>query len=112
MTTYIKINNELYPASAINGKAFDREWDDRQSKAITLAMTHAEAAELFIDGLAWSIVQDSPTEEDPQHQDEYDNSDFNVAGDITDHRDGTVTVKMGRPTDLEEAYELLYGGEL
>lgn len=35
---------------------------------------------------------------------------FNIAGDVTDHRDGTVSITMGRMTDLEEAYELLYGG--
>lgn len=41
----------------------------------------------------------------------YDNSDYCVAGDITDHRDGTVTVKMGRLTALEETLELIYGGD-
>ena len=32
-----------------------------------------------------------------------------MAGDITDHRDGTITVKMGRLTALEETLELIYG---
>ena len=41
---------------------------------------------------------------------EWDNSEFCLAGDITDHRDGTITVKMGKLTDLEEAYELMLGG--
>ena len=45
-------------------------------------------------------------------RDEYDNSDFNIAGDVTDHRDGTMSIKMGKATDLEDAYELLYGGDL
>lgn len=40
---------------------------------------------------------------------EYDHSDFCFAGDITDHRDGTLSVKMGKKTDLEEAYEMLFG---
>lgn len=34
---------------------------------------------------------------------EWDNSDYCVAGPITDHRDGTLTVKMGKYTQLEEA---------
>ena len=32
---------------------------------------------------------------------EYDNSDCCLAGDVTDHRDGTITVKMGKPTAAE-----------
>jgi hypothetical protein len=32
---------------------------------------------------------------------EYDNSEYNIAGEITDHRDGTVTVKMGKFTAEE-----------
>lgn len=107
---YLRIGQVLYPAS-FSGKVNDNEWDNRMSKAITLDMTHATADELFVDGLEWSIVEDIPTEEDPQHREEWDNSDYSVAGDIIDHRDGSITVKMGKPTDLEEAYELLYGGE-
>ena len=99
--TSIKINNELYPAS-ISGKMQDHDWDDRQSKAITLTMTPAAAAELFVDGLEWSIVDE---------EEEFDNSDYSIAGDITDHRDGTVTVKMGRPTALAEKTEHLDAAE-
>ena len=32
---------------------------------------------------------------------EWDNSEFNLAGDLTDHRDGTMTVKMGKFTTEE-----------
>ena len=53
---YIKINDTLYPAT-VSGKMQDREWDNRESKAITLTMTYATANALFVDGLAWSIVQ-------------------------------------------------------
>ncbi len=34
---------------------------------------------------------------------EYDNSEYNVRGDILVHVDGTCTVKMGKPTELETA---------
>ena len=37
----------------------------------------------------------------------YDNSAFSVAGPVTDNRDGTVTVKMGKITDREALEELL-----
>ena len=109
---YIKISENLYPAT-ISGKAADREWDNRESKAITLEMDYYTAIALFVDGLAWSIVQESEVEVDGEattQREEFDNSDYCVAGSLTDNRDGTMTAKMGKLTELEEAYELLLGG--
>ena len=37
-------------------------------------------------------------------------SEYNVLGDVVKHNTGIATVKMGKTTELEEAYELLYGG--
>lgn len=110
----VKINNNLYPASVL-GKVMDMEWDKRESKAITLEMDYETAMATFVDGLAWSILCDSEpfindNGEEVVNTEEFDNSDFCVAGDITDHRDGTVTVKMGKFTELEEAYILILGG--
>lgn len=101
---YVKINDVLYPAT-VHGKVSDTEWDGRETKSITLAMDYATAAELFINGLVWNIV-----EENSNVTREYDNSAFVLAGDLTDHRNGTITVKMGRLTPLEEAYEIMFGG--
>ena len=108
--TYVKIGGTEYPAE-INGKLGDREWDGRDSKAITLTMGYSEAATLFVNGTAWSIVQrenvpaldenGQPTGETTEQVSEFDNSDYSVAGSITDNRDGTVTCKMGRPTETE-----------
>lgn len=113
--TYFKTNNIEYPAS-IAGKMIDRDWDNRESKAITLEMTYAEAAQLFVDGLSWSIVQrdtvpvydesGNPTNETTEQVQEWDNSDYNVAGSITDNRNGTCTCKMGKKTQLETEQEL------
>lgn len=126
MTTYIKVAGELYPAT-INGKISDWAWDNRDSKSITLAMTHAEAEALLPDGTPWAIVQKnevpvqnedgtpkldaSGKQEVKEKETEWDNSDYSLSGDIVDHRDGTVTIKMGKPTDLEDAYEMLLGGD-
>ena len=102
--TYIKINDTLYPA-AINGSLQDRLWNDRASKSITLAMDYATALALFVDGLNWSIVMDVEKEQEDGSivtvQEEYDNSDYSMAGSITDNRDGTLAVKMGKPTQIE-----------
>lgn len=117
--TFIKINETLYPAT-ISGRVTDKDWDNRESKSITLEMDYATAAKTFVDGLKWSIVQreEVPTYDDygkqtgtETNETEFDNSDYNLAGDLTDHRDGRITVKMGRLTDLEQAYEIMLGGK-
>lgn len=115
---FVKINSTLYPAT-VSGKIIDREWDSRESKAITLEMDYATANRTFVNGLAWSIVEKQEVSvynensviigtEIKEH--EYDNTEFNIAGDIIDHRDGRITAKMGKLTELEQAYEMMFGG--
>ena len=110
MSIYIKVNNTEYPA-AISGANNDRTWDGRDAKTITLTMTHAEVAALLPDNTPWSIVQrdmvdvmdeqGKPTGETKEVVNEYDNSEYSLAGDITDYRDGTVSIKMGKLTEAE-----------
>lgn len=113
--TFVKINGLLLEAT-ISGRNKDSNWDDRESAAITCALSYDEAAGLFVDDAQWSVVyQDEPfVNEDGEtitpDAVEYDNSEFSVAGNITDHRDGTVTIKMGKLTDLEETLAIIYGG--
>lgn len=110
---YIKINETLYPAT-VSGRVADKDWDNRASKSITLEMDYATASTIFVDGLAWSIVQSEEIETEngvETTETEFDNSEYNIAGDITDHRDGRITAKMGKLTDLEEAYEIMLGGD-
>lgn len=112
MSIYIKVNQTEYPA-AVNGVNNDRTWDGRDTKTIMLTMTHAEVAALLPDNTPWSIVQretvdvldeqGQPTGQTKEVVNEYDNSAYSLAGDITDHRDGTVSIKMGKPTDAENA---------
>lgn len=111
---YIKVNNTEY-AAEISGNMSDYTWDNRESKSITTReLTYAEAMRLFNDDTPWSIVERTMVENPETHEqqevvNEWDNSDFSIAGDVTDHRDGRITIKMGKPTDLELAYEELYG---
>lgn len=112
MATYIKVNNTEYPAE-INGNPKDRSWGERDTKTITLTMTAAEVAALLPDNTPWTIVQretvdvldeqGQPTGETKEVVNEYDNSEYSIAGDLTDHRDGTVSIKMGKPTETENA---------
>lgn len=112
MTIYVKVQDTKYPAS-ITGRIHDSDWDSRSSKAIMLEMTYDEAKTLFIDDVNWSIVEEreeivEEVKEDGETvsvptivSNEYDNSEYSIAGDITDHRNGYVTVKMGKPTAEE-----------
>ena len=114
--TYIKVNNTLYPAK-IDGRIGDYEWNRRDTKSITLSMTYAEVLALLPDNTPWSIVQkDTVQKLDDNGQpmtdesgnpiteevtSEFDNSEYSMSGVIRDNRDGTVTIKMGKPTEIE-----------
>ena len=111
MSTSVIIHEVEYPVIEINGMFKNPSWDRRDTKAIHLSMTHAQAVSLFVDGLAWGIKQvniypvfdkqGQPTGETTTETQTFDNSDYSVAGSITDNRDGTVTVMMGKPTETE-----------
>ena len=123
--TYIKINEVLYPAT-ISGRTADAEWDKRESKSITLEGSYSDVDALFHDGTVWSILDDVSTPVRDENgafvkdengnivvetvQQEFDNSEYCIRGDLTVHTDGTCTVKMGKLTELEEAYEIMLGG--
>ena len=114
--TYIKINNTLYPAT-IDGRIADYEWGRRDTKSITLTMAYADVLALLPDNTPWSIVQKDTVQklsEDGQPMidssgnpvmeevtSEFDNSEYSMSGVIRDNRDGTVTIKMGKPTEIE-----------
>lgn len=114
MSTSVIIHEVEYPAE-ISGVLQNPKWDRRDTKSITLEMTHDQAVSLFVDGLAWGIKQvniypvfdekGQPTGETTTETQTFDNSDYSVAGSITDNRDGTVTVMMGKHTELEIAQD-------
>ena len=110
MAEFIKVNGQEYPATLVYNYK-DRNWDMRETQTIYLTMSHDAAEALLTTGTPWSIVQretvdvldeqGKPTGETEERVQEYDNSEYSLAGDITDHRDGTVSIKMGKPTESE-----------
>ena len=114
--TYIKVNNTLYPAT-IDGRIADYEWNRRDTKSITLTMTYAEVLALLPDNTPWSIVQKDVVQKydengkllvdadgNPVTEEittEFDNSEYTMSGAIRDNRNGTVTIKMGKLTEIE-----------
>lgn len=112
MAQYLKVNGQEYPAKFIS-KYQDLNWDKRETQTITLTMSHDAVEALLPDNTPWSIVQrdtvdvldeqGQPTGETKEVVNEYDNSEYSLSGAITDHRDGTVSIKMGKPTEAETA---------
>ena len=108
----VKIAGNEYEA-IVSGVANDVLWGGRESKSITLTMDYETAAATVCDDVPWSILYQPSDYYDPETKqmvtppvEEYDNSDYCILGDITVHRDGTVTVKMGKPT-AEEINQIL-----
>lgn len=127
---YVKINDTLYPAT-ITGEAKDWNWGERPSKSITVEMPHAEANALFVDGAVWSMVErvEVPTVKLDEsgmpvmgadgmfvqdgtkiRETETDCSDYDLAGELIDHRNGKITAKMGKHT-ADELLAVIMGGK-
>lgn len=112
MAEFIKVNGQEYPATLIYNYK-DRNWDMRETQTVHLTMPYAQAAALLPSGTPWSIVQretqdkldndGNPTGQTEEVVTEEDMSAYSLAGEIVDHRDGTVSVKMGKPTETENA---------
>lgn len=120
--TYVRINNIDYLAIEINGSMSDSDWDNRETKIIRFDNTSYEAVKnLLPNNTQWDIVckwdekiyDENGTEivQIIPHEDVFNNNDFCLSGPITDWRDGSISIKMGKLTDLEEAYLLLYKDE-
>ena len=109
---YVKIGETLLPAT-VNGYRRDPKWNYRDVEEVTITATADEAKALFTDGVDWDLVQtfepyiDEETGETIQPEDIVRNhGEFCVSGAITDHRNGKVTIRMGKITAEEALAEL------
>lgn len=112
MAEFIKVNGVEYPATLIYNYK-DRNWDMRETQTVHLTMPYEQAAALLTSGVPWSNVfretkdvldaDRNPTGQTEEVVTEEDMSVYSLSGAITDHRDGTVSIKMGKPTETENA---------
>ena len=110
MAEFIKVNGQEYPATCIYNYK-DRNWDMRESVAVHLTMPYAQAAALLTTGTPWFNVfretvdkldnDGNSTGQTEEVVTEEDMSAYSLAGEIVDYRDGTVSIKMGKPTESE-----------
>lgn len=92
------------PAAPITPLKAGREW-----RRITVIGTVEAVKAAFVDGAqyvqAWDSVVTEVDEEGNEVEtiveESRDLSEFSIAGEIIDHRDGTVCVLMGKPTEIE-----------
>lgn len=96
----VKINGQILDAT-VQTRPSDTLWDGRASKAITMAMTYEDAVALFVNDLVWSVIGEAINEDGTTYEFETDMSEYAISGPITDNRDGTVTVRMGKYRDEE-----------
>lgn len=107
MSTILKANNTETPCEAAEHYR-DSAWG-RSTCTVTIKGSAADIAALLPNGAAWSLIEREdvpdesgmPTGQTVDH--ERDMSEYSLSGDITDHRDGTVSIKMGKPTETESA---------
>ena len=103
MLEFIKVNGQEYPIKSIYNYN-DHEWDNRETVLIRLTMSYPEVVALLTDNIKWSKGLREERDVTGQIEEvvtEEDMSAYSLAGDITNHRDGTVSIKMGKPTEIE-----------
>lgn len=110
MAEFIKVGGQEYPATLIYNYK-DRNWDMRETQTVHLTMPYAQAAALLPSGAPWSNVfretkdkldnDGNPTGQTEEIVTEEDMSAYSLAGEIVGYRDGTVSIKMGKPTETE-----------
>lgn len=107
MSTILKANNTETPCEAAEHYR-DSAWG-RPTCTVTIKGNAAEIAAMLPSNTPWSLIEREdvldengmPTGQTVDHK--RDMSEYSLSGDITDHRDGTVSIKMGKPTETESA---------
>lgn len=85
------------PAAPITPLKAGREW-----RRITVIGTVDAVKAAFVDNAQYVQAWDSVDAETGKTETlTRDLSAYSVAGEVVDHRDGTVTVLMGKPTEIE-----------
>lgn len=90
----LRINKKEFPLLSATAATEYMKNYNRDVVTLKIEATFEDAAKNFIDGATFTIIDDA---EKP-----YEYKDHTMAGQITDHRDGTVTVKMGKANTAEQ----------
>lgn len=90
----LRINKKEFPLLSATAATEYMKNYNRDVVTLKMEATFEDAATNFIDGATFTIIDDAGQP--------YEYKDHTLAGPITDHRDGTVTVKMGKANTAEQ----------
>lgn len=93
----IKINSVTFPLLSSTGSQETMLGHKRDVVTLTIEASYADAVGNFVEGAAFTIVDDDGME--------YVHDEYPTPGAITDNRDGTVVVKMGAANTKEQDLE-------
>ena len=96
MAEFIKVAGQEYPAEVIYLYK-DKNWNDRDVRNVFLNLPYDQVVALMPTGTKWSSI----IKENDVVTEETDMSEFSIAGQVVDYRNGTVSIKMGKPTESE-----------
>lgn len=96
----IKVGEHQY-RGRVDTRMQDTAWDGRESKAITVQLEYQQAVDLFPTDVKWSIITETVDENEEPQTTISDMSEYAISGPITDNRDGTVTIRMGKYREEE-----------
>ena len=117
---FVRIGDLEFELISSIGRIKNPNFHDRDTKNFTIKADYNTAAQIVASGETWRIAElYNATSEDliPSNvaeilrdEDgnvtgfimEYDNSEYNIPGDITVHNDGTVTIEYGKPSELDK----------
>lgn len=107
--TFTSVEYPIETEPCIFSKKILADGINRDFLRITVLASYADVNQYFVDNTEYSIRQfdlDSEGKELETYTD-YDWSEYSVAGDIVDHRDGKITVYMSKPIVYETAVDNL-----
>lgn len=122
----IKINENLIDVVSVFGANRTMREAKRNSIEIILKSDYQTIVDTFVDNLEYTLIDIFETTNENGETEttinEFDKSNYCLAGDIVDHRNGQISVFMGELTDTEKAqqqaeeaenllYELIFGEE-
>lgn len=122
---YVRVGEAKFELISSVGRIKNPNFKDRDTKNFTINASYDDASQLVASGNAWCISEvygassedliPSNATEVLRDEDgnvngfimEYDNSEYNIPGDITVHNDGTVTIEYGKPSELDKTIAAL-----
>lgn len=98
----LKINEKTYPLVSNLGTVEHMRGARRNVVRLDTELTYTEFKKIGAkDNAKWSILQEEPDSDGKQIEKEYDQSKYNLLGDIIIHSDGKVSFFMCEQTNAE-----------